>query len=236
MSWTPSTRRGTRRVQPVLGTVDKQLCQPVTVTTLTGNLIIALDRVYMQHGSDVIWSTEKAKFRQWQARYQLTETDAAALGQVQHDHAMAALNLGAQLQAWPYLMDIMDTHALDVVVGPSVFEAPPYTSWCTPTETFAWEAGQRPLILLDWIPTESLSSILERAREEGPFVVLGKRPILDDESLAWLNDMHSDVANLEGQRFVYKSQWWRTGNKAIRTCDPITVWTLEPDLTLPLSD
>eukprot|EP00961_Rhodomonas_salina_P191791 2588182-Rhodomonas_salina.1 len=149
---------------------------------------------------------------------------------------MAALNQGAQLPAWPYLMDIMETHGLNVIVGPSVFEAPPYTSWCTPTEDFEWEAGQHPLILLDWIPTELQSSILERAREGGPFVVLGKRPILDDKSLDWLNNMHSDVANREGQRFVYKSQWWRTGNKAIRTCDPITVWTLAADLTLLLSN
>eukprot|EP00961_Rhodomonas_salina_P079254 1065338-Rhodomonas_salina.3 len=48
--------------------------------------------------------------------------------------------------------------------------------------------------------------------------------------------MHSDVANLEGQCFAYKSQWWRTGNKSVGVCNSVTVWTLEPDLTLPLRD
>eukprot|EP00961_Rhodomonas_salina_P033847 455207-Rhodomonas_salina.1 len=114
---------------------------------------------------------------------------------------MAALNRGACLPAWQYLMDIMATHGLDVIIGPSVFEAPPYTLWCTNAENFEWEAGQHPLILLDWVPTELRSTLLERARDGGAFV-----------------------------------QWWKTGNKAISTCDPITIWTPSADLTLPLSD
>lgn len=48
--------------------------------------------------------------------------------------------------------------------------------------------------------------------------------------------MFSEQLNQEEQAFVYKQQWWRTGNKAIETCDFITLWTLEPCLDLPLLD
>eukprot|EP00961_Rhodomonas_salina_P079688 1070863-Rhodomonas_salina.2 len=64
---------------------------------------------------------------------------------------MAAFTRGARLPAWPYLMDIMNTHCLNVIVGPSVFEAPLYTAWCTSAEDFEWGSDQQPLILLDWI-------------------------------------------------------------------------------------
>eukprot|EP00961_Rhodomonas_salina_P063733 857031-Rhodomonas_salina.2 len=48
--------------------------------------------------------------------------------------------------------------------------------------------------------------------------------------------MSSGQLNREEQGFVYKPQWWRTGNKAVETCDPVTLWTLEPSLALPLLD
>eukprot|EP00961_Rhodomonas_salina_P198283 2675269-Rhodomonas_salina.2 len=81
----------------------------------------------MQQDLLTVWSVEKAKFRQWQTRYHLFDGVAATLGQVQHDHAMEALNCGASLPVWPYLMDIMATHNLNILVGPSVFEAQLYT-------------------------------------------------------------------------------------------------------------
>eukprot|EP00961_Rhodomonas_salina_P079255 1065338-Rhodomonas_salina.4 len=172
-SWTPQIRCGTRRVQPVRCTMDKRQCQPVTVPLELGTLIIAWDRVSMQRDSSTVWSVEKAKFRQWQTRYHLSDGVAATLGQEQHDHAMEALNCGARLPVWPYLMDIMVTHSLDILVGPSVFEALPYTEWCTSAENFEWGETRSPLILIDWIPPAMRLSLLNRARDGGSFVVVG---------------------------------------------------------------
>eukprot|EP00961_Rhodomonas_salina_P136597 1837679-Rhodomonas_salina.1 len=149
---------------------------------------------------------------------------------------MSAFTQGARLPAWPYLMDIMNTHGLNVIVGPSVFEAPPYTTWCTSAENFEWGSDQQPLVLLNWIPVEMRLSLLDRALHCGTFVVVGRRSIMDEDVLDWLSRMHSDLANIEGQRFAYKLQWWRMGNKALGACDPITIRTLKPDLTLPLQD
>eukprot|EP00961_Rhodomonas_salina_P219758 2970477-Rhodomonas_salina.1 len=81
-----------------------------------------------KEGPTTLWSIEKAKFRQWQTRLSLSDVAATTLGRAQHDHAMEAMARGARLPAWPYLMDIMATHGLSVIVGPSVFEAPLYTN------------------------------------------------------------------------------------------------------------
>eukprot|EP00961_Rhodomonas_salina_P035296 474788-Rhodomonas_salina.1 len=99
---------------------------------------------------------------------------------------------------------------------------PPYTQWCSISENFDWGRENHPLVFLDWIPEERRGELLERARLGGPFAVIGRRRALDDSSLDWLGDMASGQLNREEQGFVYKQQWWRTGNKAVETCDPVT--------------
>eukprot|EP00961_Rhodomonas_salina_P119223 1604491-Rhodomonas_salina.1 len=86
----------------------------------------------------------------------------------------------------------MTRHSLNVVVGPSVFEAQPYTKWCSISEDFEWAPTDRPLILLDWIPVERRHQILTRARNEQAYAVLGRRKVLDEASLDWLQQLWAE--------------------------------------------
>eukprot|EP00961_Rhodomonas_salina_P299539 3939014-Rhodomonas_salina.1 len=70
----------------------------------------------------------------------------------------------------------------------------------------------------------------------GHFAVLGRRKTLDTDSLDQMGDLWSEQLNDKDQRFVYRSHWWMTGNKATEPCDPITMWTPNPSLGLPLRD
>eukprot|EP00961_Rhodomonas_salina_P058155 781842-Rhodomonas_salina.2 len=218
-NWTLRVQWGTRRVAPVHCTVDKRSVQPTIFHLSSGNLVIARDRVFFQQDKVTLWSTEKAKFCQWLARYHLSEAVAATLGLAQHEHALASLTRGVQMPAWPYLMTIMDHHSLNIVVCPSVFEAPPYTAWSSLSDNFEWGRADQQLILLG-----------------GPYVVLGRRKTLDEGSLAWLGQLWSEVVNNKDCSFAYKSHWWLTGNKATELCDTITAWTKDQYLNLPLSD
>eukprot|EP00961_Rhodomonas_salina_P010410 139472-Rhodomonas_salina.1 len=60
-----------------------------------GTLVVARDRVSFKVDDKIVWSKEKAKFRQWQFRYHLSDSAAAQLGMAQHEHAIQALSRGA---------------------------------------------------------------------------------------------------------------------------------------------
>lgn len=88
-----------------------------TVRLEQGYLLLARDWVSLQQEKVTVWSTECAKFCQWQARYSLSEAVAAVLGTAQHYHSLASLTQGARMPAWQYLMAIMSQHSLNVIVG-----------------------------------------------------------------------------------------------------------------------
>eukprot|EP00961_Rhodomonas_salina_P055134 740755-Rhodomonas_salina.1 len=61
--------------------MDKRPSLPETIELVAGTLVIDRDRVSFKDGLTTLWSTEKAKFRQWQTRFQLSDGVAATLGQ-----------------------------------------------------------------------------------------------------------------------------------------------------------
>eukprot|EP00961_Rhodomonas_salina_P258970 3499473-Rhodomonas_salina.1 len=75
----------------------------------------------------------------------------------------------------------MSQLSLTVIVGPSVFEAQPYTKWSSVLDHFGWDWDDRPLFLLDWLPIESRPTVLASAVAGGPLVVLGRHKTLNTD-------------------------------------------------------
>eukprot|EP00961_Rhodomonas_salina_P263351 3558446-Rhodomonas_salina.1 len=86
--------------------------------------------------------------------------------------------------------------------------------------------------MLDWIPPEQRLTVLERCLISSSFTVIGRQHALDEESLTWLGDLHSEQLNYKEQQFAYRSRWWQTGNKALEQCYVLTIWSLEQGMDL----
>eukprot|EP00961_Rhodomonas_salina_P005499 74724-Rhodomonas_salina.2 len=68
----------------------------------------------------------------------------------------------------------MSQLGLGALVGPSVFEAPALAAmWCTEAENFEWAYAHSPLVMLDWVPPECRTRVLERCRLSPTFAVIG---------------------------------------------------------------
>lgn len=128
--------------------------------------------------------------------------------------------------------------ALDIIVGPSVFESLPYSDWSTETDGFHWTREQHPLVMIDWIPLEQQREVLERCAESPRFCVIGTPTLLSEESDAYLSSLPHGLLQPSAP-LVYRSQWWHTGNKGLAKNDKITLWTTptwQPLIPLPLDN
>eukprot|EP00961_Rhodomonas_salina_P021752 292594-Rhodomonas_salina.10 len=136
--WTPSIQRGTHRVPQVICMTDARPYIAAEVTTDDGVLTLGRDQITMDLDTTRLWSVEKAKYAQWQHRTRHSDATLAKLGIAEHQCSIQVAARSARLPGWPYASQLMDLLGLDMVVGPSVLEAPPTARWTGASENFGW--------------------------------------------------------------------------------------------------
>jgi len=203
---------------------------------VSGAIQLVQARARHYHGDYLAWSGERAKYRQWMERDQLTLEEMSTTGTEHADHTAEMEATGYRTLSWQLQRQLQEQMRLDTSIGPSAWEAlPSFAAWIPGFDAEIIPDMACPLLLLDAVPEDMrLAAVLRTIRCDRWAIVAKPTSAHWQDQESAIGDRVYRILDAAGRaqqiltaksNKVYSKGWSRTGDKTQRQGGPLMVWT-----------